>query len=510
MRGAASAPKCYCGALMSVLLDDLRQTLATKPSRVVFIVGTGVTVGALRGSAHASVGSWAGLLGEGLRRVHELGVLDAQTLAHYQQQLGLSFSQALLGVADVVSRGLGAPHDGEFSRWLRETVGAFHDDIRDRAVLDALADHQRRGVLLATTNYDHLLEATTMLKPTTWRRAAGVERAIGGADPRVLHLHGEWEDPDSIVLGTPSYIDVARDAHARAVLTALRTDRTLVFVGCGAGLRDPNLGAFLRWTGETFGRTETRHFRLCRADEVEALRREHPSEQRIFPLPYGADHADLAPFLRALLPLPGSSDPVENLTGTPCDPKARVASRDCECRLSTRASHDSIRKGARSLLAKLHRSGERLTECLIEVLEFAGQSGQEELASLCQRELAGYQVDQDVPDYRQVDGFSSEAPANGSMIGATSAAALFHIFGQYPEHFAFVTVLVRIPIAELERIASELDSKRLFEYSERSEQSMTGKLYFYAEPQAIPGLLGKLRSGLTRRLLAIASSGDVR
>ena len=287
---------------MAVLLEDLRQTLATKPSRVVFIVGTGVAVGALHGSERASLGTWAGLLEEGLRRAHELGALDERTFAHYQQQLGLSFPEALLGVADIVSRRLGAPHGGEFSRWLRETVGSFHEDIRDRAVLDALADHQRRGVLLATTNYDYLLETVTALKPTTWRRVAGVERAIGGSEPRVLHLHGEWEDPDSIVLGTPSYIDVARDPHAQAVLTALRTDRTFVFVGCGAGLRDPNLGAFLKWTGETFGRAETRHFRLCRSDEVEALRREHPSEQRIFPLAYGDNHADLAPFLRALLP----------------------------------------------------------------------------------------------------------------------------------------------------------------------------------------------------------------
>jgi len=284
-----------------MLLDDLRQSLATRPSRVIFIVGTGVTVGALHGSPHEPVGTWAGLLGDGLRRVHELGTLDAPTLAHYQQQLGLSFPEALLGVANVVSHGLGAPHGGEFSRWLRETVGAFHDDIRDRAVLDALAEHQRRGVLLATTNYDHLLVTATALRPTTWRRVASVERAIGGTEPRILHLHGEWEDPDSIVLGMPSYVDVGRDAHAQAVLTALRTDRTFVFVGCGAGLRDPNLGAFLNWTGKTFGRAEGRHFRLCRGSEVEALRREHPPDQRIFPISYGDSHADLAPFLRALL-----------------------------------------------------------------------------------------------------------------------------------------------------------------------------------------------------------------
>lgn len=287
---------------MSSLLQDLRQTLTTKPSGVVFIVGTGVSVGALHGSPLASLGTWAGLLAHGLRRAYDLGALDDPTLAHYQQQLHLTKPQALLGVAEVVSHDLGAPQGGEFSRWLRETVGAFHNNIGDRDVLDALARHQRRGVLLTTTNYDHLLETVTTLRATNWRHPAAVERAIAGTEPRVLHLHGEWEDPESIVLGMRSYVDVARDAHAQAVLATLRTGRTFVFVGCGAGLQDPNLGAFIKWTGEVFARSETRHFRLCLQSEVDALRREHPREQRIFPLPYGDTHADLAPFLRALLP----------------------------------------------------------------------------------------------------------------------------------------------------------------------------------------------------------------
>ncbi|PCC68156.1 SIR2-like domain-containing protein [Nannocystis exedens] len=287
---------------MSGLLEDLRQTLASTPQNVVFIVGAGVSIGALHGGPRAVLASWGGLLHDGLRRIYELGALDARENAVYQQHLCLASPQALLSVADIVGGRLSAPHGGEFSRWLRETVGAFHHDIRDRSVLEALAAHQRRGTLLATTNYDHLLESVTALKPATWTRPAVVERAVRGTEPRVLHLHGQWEEPESIVLGTRSYIDVVRDPHAQAVLSTLRTAWTFVFVGCGAGLCDPNIGAFLRWTGEVFARSEVRHFRLCLASEIEALRREHPPEQRIFPLPFGNTHADLAPFLRRLLP----------------------------------------------------------------------------------------------------------------------------------------------------------------------------------------------------------------
>lgn len=294
---------------MSALLEDLRRSLAATPTNVVFVVGAGVGAGALRGGAGAALASWTGLLADGLRRSCDLGLLDEPTHAHHRGQLDSADAHALVEVADVVSRCLGAPHGGEFSRWLRETVGRFHEDIRDHALLDLLAAHQRRGVLLATTNYDHLLAAATGLRPVTWRRVPAVERAIRGSEPRVLHLHGEWEEPESIVLGSHSYDEVARDPHAQAVLAALRMDRTFVFLGCGAGLHDPNLGAFLRWTSQVFGRSEVRHFRLCRSDEVAALRGEHPPEQRIFPLSYGDTHADLVPFLRDLLPRGAAASP---------------------------------------------------------------------------------------------------------------------------------------------------------------------------------------------------------
>ncbi|MBK9350223.1 MAG: SIR2 family protein [Sulfuritalea sp.] len=117
----------------------------------------------------------------------------------------------------------------------------------------------------------------------TWRDPAGVERALRGEEPQILHLHGAWRWPESIVLGHRSYEDVARDQHAQTVLASLRAERTFIFVGCGAGLRDPNLGAFLRWTASVFSRSEYRHFRLCLESEVEELRREHVDEQRIFP-----------------------------------------------------------------------------------------------------------------------------------------------------------------------------------------------------------------------------------
>lgn len=291
------------------LVEDLRQTLRDKPASIVLIVGTGVPLGALRGAPCSRLATWEGLLRSGLQRIHELQKISADELVGYEGILTHGNLKAWLMVAGRIEDELGAPAHGEFRRWLRETVGTFEQHVTDRSVLAALAAHQRRGALLATTNYDLLLEDATDLHTVTWRDPAGVERALRGDEPQVLHLHGAWRWPESIVLGVKSYAGVARDAHAQSVLTTLRTDRTFVFVGCGAGLRDPNLGDFLRWTADVFKGSQYRHFRLCLDAEVETLKREHPDGQRIFPLPYGADHAALAPFLRSLLPADASDDP---------------------------------------------------------------------------------------------------------------------------------------------------------------------------------------------------------
>jgi hypothetical protein len=116
----------------------------------------------------------------------------------------------------------------------------------------------------------------------------------------VLHLHGHWQDPDSVVLGIRSYESVLGNAHTQTVLRALCLTADLVFVGFGAGLADPNFGALLRWIARCSPAAKYRHFRLARTGEVESIRRQHPPEERVFVVPYGERHDDLASFLRGL------------------------------------------------------------------------------------------------------------------------------------------------------------------------------------------------------------------
>ena len=104
-----------------------------------------------------------------------------------------------------------------------------------------------------------------------------MERVLRGDDEGDLHLHGHWEDPESVVLGIQSYelcsvtptrrrfCVAAPEAHARVHRLRRR-------------LGDPEFGALLAWSRPILAGSEYRHFRLCRTSEREELERQHPRE----------------------------------------------------------------------------------------------------------------------------------------------------------------------------------------------------------------------------------------
>jgi tetratricopeptide (TPR) repeat protein len=276
------------------LRDDLQERIDA--GQVVAILGAGVSVGATNGEP---VAGWQGLLHDGVDCCLALPTsgLTAAGAQLLHEQIDSGDLDMMLAAAEVVARKLGAPGGGEWRRWLRESVGGLR--AGRRGVIEALRD---LGVTIATTNYDGLIEEVTGLPAVTWRDGAVVERVLRGEEKRILHLHGYWEVPESVVLGVRDYAEVLGNAHAQTMQRAMRSLNTLLFVGCGEGLADPNFGALLRWSEGVFAGSEYRHFRLARDGEVRNLQARHPAEQRIFVLGYGPDYGDLATFLRGLRP----------------------------------------------------------------------------------------------------------------------------------------------------------------------------------------------------------------
>jgi len=274
--------------------QELARRLAAH--KAVVVVGAGVSYGA---SGQRPEALWTGLLASGIRCCQDgVGELPEGWPERRRQDLASGDLDEMVGVADAITRKLGGPESPAFSKWLEESVGTLQ--AVDPAVPAALG---RLGVPLATTNYDGLLTEITGRPAVTWRQPERLLAVLRGEEPGIAHLHGHFRDPASVILDSRSYEQVVSNRAAQAVQTGLALFHSLLFVGCGAGLADPNFGGLLAWLRTHLPGQQHRHYRLCLDGEVDDLRREH-SQDKITVLPYGESHGWLA---RRLAELAGAA-----------------------------------------------------------------------------------------------------------------------------------------------------------------------------------------------------------
>ncbi len=288
---------------VTLLRQRIHEALTKRDRSVLVVVGSGVSIQA---TGNAKAASWGGLLRLGIERCQQVAQgwrtrrFDA---AGVQAQLASSRVTDWIGAATAIEKVLGAPDGAVYKDWLRETVGALTPTDPD--VLHALG---MLGVPLATTNYDGLLEYALGLQGMTWRTHGLVDQLLTGAYPgdAVLHLHGHFSEPQSIILGAASYAKILGDKRAQSTLRYLLQSRDLIFVGMGGGLDDPNFGALIEWANDVSLPESRYHFLLLRESEAPAWRARLVLTSRIHVLSYGQSYADLVPFLRGLVSAPST------------------------------------------------------------------------------------------------------------------------------------------------------------------------------------------------------------
>lgn len=270
--------------------EEFQRILAERAGDVIFVAGGGMATA-------AGLPSWTELLRSGLRRVHTRGRIEAEELALFERQLTFTSPTARAAVADVVKHGL---PDDEFSQWLRETFDRDYraGDHGHGDVLAALATYERRGAKIATTNFDTLLEASLGLAAVTSREPEAV-RMLDGDERRVLHFHGVWDRPETVVLGEAEYSKVLASASRQFSASLMPALRTFVFVGCGARREDPNVEGLLRWVAAAS--PMSRHYRLVSRSQQAALAAEDTTAAGVISLVHDDD--DLAELLRRPLAL---------------------------------------------------------------------------------------------------------------------------------------------------------------------------------------------------------------
>ena len=154
----------------------------------------------------------------------------------------------ILHRAEEITRRLDGANGNHFADWLKDSVGALSIKAGCSKTIDGIAELARTGALVATTNYDDLLSEATKFPPVTWENTGDVLRVMSGELNGIIHIHGHWQTPSSIILGIESYRRIRQAEYFQFLLKTLFLHRHWLYIGCGSGgIDDPNLGALLQW-----------------------------------------------------------------------------------------------------------------------------------------------------------------------------------------------------------------------------------------------------------------------
>ncbi|WP_332771840.1 SIR2 family protein [Phenylobacterium sp.] len=269
------------------------------------IIGTGISIGAT-GDPRAS---WKGLLLDGIDRIESLGIEAPEILIADRILIEKAFSGAfdldeILQRAESIIGRLGGVGGAHFAIWLRESVGALKADPNRRQSLDAIAALARCGGIILTTNYDDLLCDATGFEPVTWEEPEKILEVFNRKRRGIVHIHGHWSRPSSIILGRTSYDRIKSAALPQTQLRSFWLLGHWLYLGCGSGgLDDPNLGALLQWARETgLGDSALPDYFLSTSQTIEILPARVGKSTNLVKHTY-EDHAtDLPRLLEALTP----------------------------------------------------------------------------------------------------------------------------------------------------------------------------------------------------------------
>lgn len=252
-------------------------------------------IGAGLSSAAAGLPSWPALLPLGLKYAAQARTTTANQLADHARALAAkgdligAFSdlQELLGTSSPKTPSI------EYEGFLSDVFA--EPEIVSTRLLEALHYLQPRRIV--TTNYDSLLERFGLCGgvTTTWQDPAAV-RDIFRLGEGIVHLHGSWDLPKSVILSRRDYEGIAADASAKRVAQVIFHSGVLLFVGTSLdGTHDPHLGDLLREFEELSNPIlgeRSPHVMLL-PGKVGGEARARLKRQGIQVVSYGESHADL-------------------------------------------------------------------------------------------------------------------------------------------------------------------------------------------------------------------------
>jgi tetratricopeptide (TPR) repeat protein len=271
---------------MSDSIEALRTVISG--AKALIVCGAGVSRAVTGGAAPG----WKGLIESAIDSAPKEPGEDWSD--HCREGLTRNDPDVWLNSANIAQTKLGGFKSNDYRVWLKNNVGKLK--ANEPALLDAIIALDCR---LATTNYDGLLCTKKGAQPKTWLSPESVAEILSGESSNVWHIHGYWEEPESVVFSNADYDRVNHSDRAQFLQRQAAFADTLVFVGCSAdGLADQNVGRLLKWFSSLWGGLGKKHVALVTDDEVAT-----PGwPDNVTLVSYGPKHEKLPEFLRSLAP----------------------------------------------------------------------------------------------------------------------------------------------------------------------------------------------------------------
>ncbi|MGJ8673316.1 SIR2 family NAD-dependent protein deacylase [Rubritalea sp.] len=279
---------------------------------LVVVIGAGVSLQSVGHPGQSTdVAGWPGLLTHGVEHClkHQLLVADEANLVREQIRIGTNNGKTdyLIEAAQRIHDSLDKRTNGRYW-WLHDSIGQL--TVKEPRLIRAI---QGMGGLVTTLNYDSLVEDVTEWRPIEWHQRTEVTRCMHDRERDVvLHLHGFWKNPDSIILDRLSYEKISVHEDTRDLLRDFSRNYTLLFVGCGDTFFDPNFQTLLRWARDALQGVQHRHYILCRQSDEPGLFNSLQEHGYLDTLVYGDSYDSLSPFLEEIGKESGTSSEATN------------------------------------------------------------------------------------------------------------------------------------------------------------------------------------------------------
>jgi hypothetical protein len=263
-----------------------------KQNKVIPVVGAGVS------TASAGLPGWKGLIENGLKYAQQRR-LDKDTILHAQELLAQwKLTEAALALKKI----LNAPKH-PFSDWLEQEFGNITFTSKDllESINALCAD------IVLTTNYDDLLSTFSVLMPKSvydWTEHEEIALSIKKNKEFILHLHGSYKKPRTVILGSDDYAALSREKGYKNILQQLWANYHFLFIGCSRdGVMDDDFITVIKFMNKWFPTFPHPHFMLLNQSDIDAGIHEELIEAcNIHCVCYGSKREELPAFINIINP----------------------------------------------------------------------------------------------------------------------------------------------------------------------------------------------------------------